>query len=322
MICIGIDGGGTTTRAVVARFVSSTPEVLGRGSAPSSNHYSVGLETATRHIAQAADEALKNANLKRDEIGAWGLGLAGACTHDEQKLWRSRLVALVGNAHVVVDEDVAAAHAGAFASAPALAPASAPNEKRTGVVCIAGTGANSFGIGADGRRARADGWGPLLGDRGSGYRIGENTIRAACTLHDKASPDDSASPLLVRVLDHFGVASVDALLPIVYAPTFTKDQISALVPIAVQCAQDGDDIACQILQNAGHDLAATCAAVMSSLDLCRVAPHGSILQNVSLVRQSFESHLHARFPNLELVEPRYEAVIGAAFLAFDEMFAL
>ena len=314
MICIGIDGGGTNTRAVVARFVSSTPEVLGHGSAPMSNHYSVGLETAARHIAQAADEALQKANLKRDQVHAWGLGLAGACTHDEHKLWRDQLVSLTGNARLFVDEDVAAAHAGAFASAP--------NEKRTGVertgvVCIAGTGANSFGIGADRRRARADGWGPLLGDRGSGYRIGENIIRAACALNDKATANASASPLLVRVLDHFGVASVDALLPVVYAPTFTKDQIAALVPVAVQCAQDGDDIAREILQNAGRDLAATCASVMSSLGLYRVAPSGSILQNVSLVRQSFEDDLHLRFPNLEMIEPRYEAVVGAAFLAYD-----
>lgn len=309
MICIGIDGGGTTTRAVVVRFVSFIPEVMSHGSAPSSNHYSVGLETAARRVAQAADEALKNANLKRDEVSAWGLGLAGACSHDEQKLWREQLVSLVGDTRLVVDEDVAAAHAGAFASAQ--------NEKRTGVVCIAGTGANSFGIGADGRCARADGWGPLLGDRGSGYRIGENTIRAACALNDKTSTNASTSTLLVRVLDHFGIASIEALLPIVYASSFTKDQIAALVPIAVQCAQDGDNIARKILHNAGSDLAATCASVMSSLDLHRVAPYGSILQKVSLVRQSFEDHLRALFPNLELIEPRYEAVVGAAFLASD-----
>lgn len=308
MICIGIDGGGTTTRAVVVRFSSTTLHILGSASALSSNHYSVGLETATRHIAQAADEALQNANLSRDEINAWGLGLAGACTHAEQQLWREQLTETVGTARVVVDEDVAAAHSGAFAS---------DNAQCSGVVCIAGTGANSFGVDAEGRRARADGWGPLLGDRGSGYRIGEDALRAACASHDNGFVGEKTrSPLLARILDHFGVDSIDALLPVVYAPSFTKDKIAALVPVVAQCAHDGDQIARELLNNAGRDLAATCASVMSSLKIHRVSPQGSILQNVALVRRSFEDDLRSRFPNLEIVEARYDAVVGAALLAF------
>jgi N-acetylglucosamine kinase-like BadF-type ATPase len=78
------------------------------------------------------------------------------------------------SAAVVVDEDVTAAHAGAFATFHV-----GSTVLNSGVICIAGTGANSFGIGENGQRARANGLGPLLGDRGSGYRIGEYALRAA-----------------------------------------------------------------------------------------------------------------------------------------------
>lgn len=55
MLRIGVDGGGTTTRAVV---VDEKLQVLGRGESGSSNHYSVGLERAVHHIEAATRDAL------------------------------------------------------------------------------------------------------------------------------------------------------------------------------------------------------------------------------------------------------------------------
>jgi N-acetylglucosamine kinase-like BadF-type ATPase len=47
-----------------------------------------------------------------------------------------------------------------------------------GIVVISGTGMISYGYGATGESARAGGWGPLLGDIGSGYDIGLDVLRA------------------------------------------------------------------------------------------------------------------------------------------------
>ena len=44
MIRIGIDGGGTTTRAVIIEQTEQELQPLGRGEAGSSNHYNVGLD--------------------------------------------------------------------------------------------------------------------------------------------------------------------------------------------------------------------------------------------------------------------------------------
>lgn len=306
MIFIGVDGGGTTTRAAVVRFSANEPEVLGSGFAPSSNLYSVGIEAATRHIENAVNDAFFSAHISRDDIRGWGLGLAGACTHDEQKLWRQQLAPLLHNAQIVVDEDVVAAHRGAFASHHIA--------ERAGVICIAGTGANSFGIDSRGNRARADGLGPLLGDRGSGYRIGEAALRAICGAHDGSAPNTA---LLVRVLDHFAASSVDALVPIVYAPTFTKDKIAEIVPIVLQCAHENDAVAQELLDRAAQELAATCAAVMCKLKTRRVTTHGGLLSENSLVHTAFFKHLRLRLENVERCQQRYDATLGAALLASD-----
>ncbi|MYS50866.1 ATPase, partial [Streptomyces sp. SID6013] len=71
--------------------------------------------------------------------------------------------------------DAVTAHAGALGG-------------RAGVVLAIGTGSVAVGIGADGTYARVDGWGPLLGDDGSGARIGTAGLRAALRAHDGRGP--------------------------------------------------------------------------------------------------------------------------------------
>ena len=292
MLRIGVDGGGTTTRAVI---IDDKLQELGRGEAASSNHYSVGAERAVQNILAAVRAAGEAAGVAPGEVDHWGLGLAGACTREEQTMLRERLLPLAKVQTLVVDEDAAAAQAGAFGGGP-------------GAVCIAGTGANCFGINEKGERARADGLGPLLGDRGSGYWIGEQALRAVCRAYDGISP----APLLFEaVLAHFQVASVDELVQLVYRPDFEKDRIAALFPIVESCPEA---VAESLLIDAGAELAATAQCVLEKLDVRHVAVSGGILGRETLVRQAFETTLRDELPGLHIQEPRYDAAIGAALL--------
>lgn len=292
---IGVDGGGTTTRAVV---VNEKFQVLGRGEAGSSNHYSVGLESALGNIRRATSAALLEAGIDADAVGSWGFGLAGARGRAEQDLWRARLQSLAGAARLAIDEDAAAAQAGAFAG-------------REGAICIAGTGANCFGINARGERARGDGLGPLLGDRGSGYAIGENALRAICRAEDATGPK---TMLREQVLAHLRARDIDELVQLVYRPDFTKDRIAALFPIVLRCAAHEDEVASALLRDAGRDLAATTIAVLKPLELMRVAVCGGVLSRETPVRAAFESALLAQVPDARIQEPLHDAAIGAALL--------
>lgn len=312
MLRIGVDGGGTTTRAVV---IDDNLQVLGRGESGSSNHYSVGLERAVENVTAAGEAALADAGVSQSDIVGWGFGLAGACTAAEQKTLSDALSALAAGKPLVVDEDAAAAQAGAFGGGAFDGGAfgAADDAWAAGAVCIAGTGANCFGVNARGERARADGLGPLLGDRGSGYWIGEATLRAACQAHDGSGP---ATALLDAVLHHFAVVSVDELVQLVYRPDFGKDRVASLFPVALNCAvQDEDEVARALLRDAGHQLAATALAVLRALQIEAVAVTGGVLGRDTPVREAFENALRGSLPAARIQEPLHDAAIGAALLA-------
>lgn len=293
---MGVDGGGTTTRAVVVDGESNI--VMARAQSGSSNLYNLGLEGALQNIHIAIDGALEGAGVMAGQMDSWGFGLAGVTGEHEKSLWTAALSQRYGNG-VVVDEDVVAALVGAVG----------PDELKQsgGAVLIGGTGANCFGQNESGQRVRADGWGPMLGDRGSGFWLGESAIRAAVAAIDGASPATLLNEALLR---HFEVPDLNALVGVIYGPTFARDRIAAFVPFVLQAARDGDAVAQGLLRDAGTHLAATARAVLEPLGLKQLALAGGLIENAPEIRESLARSL----PAVELLVPRYEPVVGAALM--------
>ena len=82
-----------------------------------------------------------------------------------------------------------------------------------GVAVVAGTGSMAFARGTDGRTARAGGWGPLLGDEGSGYALALSGLRAAARAADGRA---QATLLTDRLLAACGLSRPEDLVGIVY----------------------------------------------------------------------------------------------------------
>ena len=292
---VGVDGGGTTTRAVV---IDESNQITGRGQGDSSNLYNLGLAAACGSIAAAIEGALEMAGVTRESVNSWGFGLAGVTGAREKARWRAALEPTYDGI-LAIDEDVAAAWAGALGE---------ENLGAGGAVLIAGTGTNCFGQNASGERRRVDGWGPLLGDRGSGYWLGESGIRAAVAGFDAATAPTSLQNAL---LQHFEVASVEALVGVVYAADFRRDRVAAFVPHIIEAARAGDAIAADLLRGSGTHLGHTARAVLQPLKLNKLALTGGLLENSPEIRGALQETLGAE---IELIAPRYEAVVGAAFL--------
>lgn len=293
---IGVDGGGTTTRAVIIDATHNM--VLARAQSGSSNLYNLGLEGALRNIDSAVDAALEQAGMVLGQIDSYGFGLAGATGQHEKSLWAESLSHRY-SANLRVDEDVVAALVGAVG----------PDElnQSGGAVLIAGTGANCFGQNQEGKRVRADGWGPMLGDRGSGFWLGESAIRAAVAAIDGAGSPTTLSKFL---LEHFDVPDLNALVGVIYAPTFARDRIAAFVPFVLKAARAGDEVATRLLNESGIHLAATARSVLAPLQLHQLALAGGLIENSPEIRQSLKESL----PGIELLQPRYEPVVGAALM--------
>ena len=299
---LGFDGGGTKTRAVV---INSNLQVLGAGESGASNPYAVGMDVALDNIERAAAVALLQANLTRNQVGGWGLGLGGVCSIHESRAVESALGARLGDGpKIVAAEDVVAAWSGAFGGEIGEAPRA---------VCIAGTGANCWGKNARRQTANADGAGPLLGDRGSGVWIGEAALRHTARVCDGVAPADE---LASAVLAHFEADDLKGLIRVVYAPDFERSRIAALVPSVLQHAQIPS--ASAILSEAGRELARTSLAVLAKLSNDEIAGEvaliGGVLAFAAPVKTAFVAQLAQDAPRARLVEARYEPAIGAALL--------
>ncbi len=108
--------------------------------------------------------------------------------------------------------------------------------------------------------------------------------------------------------------SVDELVQIVYQPEFTRTQVAALFPVVLQEAQNGDELAQKLLDDAGLELAKSARAVLQKLQLSRVAIVGGVLENAPPVREAFENHLREWTGDVEIIAPQHDAAIGAALL--------
>jgi N-acetylglucosamine kinase-like BadF-type ATPase len=247
---LGIDGGGSATRAAL---IDGKREVMGRGSAGASNHYAVGPAIAAQNCASAAFAAIEDAKrlhpgFDPTEIAAWGFGLAGVRRPSDHDLM-SGFLSEICSRPFSLDTDVVAAHAGAFSGQP-------------GIVLSAGTGAICFGADELGEKYYADGWGPLLGDEGSGYWIGIEALRAVCRSIDGRGPQ---TRLVGPVLESLGVADSDALVRFVHSEACSRDKVAALAQIVFDHADEGSDEASDIRARAATFLTRSVRSVARAM---------------------------------------------------------
>ncbi|MCO8274326.1 ATPase [Actinoplanes sp. TRM 88003] len=265
-LVVGVDAGGTSTRAVVATAAGS---IVGRGAAGPGNPLTVGFEAAAGAMGTALREALGSVAPSRVARGV--LGIAGtSCLASAEGLapyenaWKS--LGLTGPM-VVVGDVVTAFAAGTPASA--------------GAVLIAGTGAIAAEV--DGERVvrTVDGNGWLLGDFGSGRWIGLEALRIAVRRW--------SSPFAAAVAAQVGAVSSDAL--VAWAQHLPFAEIDALAPLVCARARDADPLARAITSSAAEKL------VRSLDELATDGPvvlAGSLLTHHTPVRDEVRSLLRAR----------------------------
>jgi glucosamine kinase len=249
---LGVDGGATKTLAAVLDLEQS---VLHLGHGGPSNEDAVGADAAVRALLGAADEAIASAGIAEEQLGSAVLAIAGTDT--------AAVAANVRRARTeswLVVNDVVAAWATATGAAP-------------GVAVISGTGSNVFGVGHDGSSWRAGGWGHLLGDEGSGYWLGVQSIRAALRDREASGP---ATALSDAVPAFFGEASVEAVASRVYSKPLTKGEIAAFAVETATLAVGGDAVAGELYELGASALAAQITAVIARAGLSGAFPVGLI----------------------------------------------
>jgi N-acetylglucosamine kinase-like BadF-type ATPase len=298
---LGVDGGGTNCRAVV---VDDSSSVRGEGRAEAANFHRVGLEAAIAHVESAVAAACDQAAIESRQIRAACIGLAGVSHPNHHQRMLAALKAALPISDITLETDARVALAGATGNQP-------------GIVIIAGTGSIACGINARGRFARAGGWGPAIGDEGSGSYIGRRALEAIVMAYDyRGEPTMMMEP----VLRYFGVSSPPELPPVIYdSPAEVQSRIAQLSKIVVKYAQDGDKVASAIVKDAAVELAKAAVAVIEQLkmekDSFTVAYVGGVFESGELILATLREEIRKAAPNAEITPPLDPPVIGAVKMA-------
>ncbi len=111
-----------------------------------------------------------------------------------------------------------------------------------GILIIAGTGSIAAARSGTGALIRVGGWGQLIGDEGSGYRLGLEGVRAAVRAADGREP---RTALTEGVFAPLGVESARQAFE--WIRGVAKADIAALAPRVIEVAEGGDGVARDIV---------------------------------------------------------------------------
>ena len=277
---LGVDGGATQCRA---RVRSRDGARLAESQGAAANIY-VDFDKALASVAAVVAAALDKAGLKgREGAVALGVGLAGLSSPHDARQVEARFQNF---ARVAAANDAVVACLGAHGGAD-------------GGIVIAGTGTAAMAR-VNGAETVIGGRGFILGDDGSGARIGHEALRAAVRAADGIGPE---SAMTAAMLQKFGG---DPLAAVTWAAGAKPGDFGALAPLVLDHARREDALALPIVMSAVAAIGALARAV-KALGAPRVALVGGL---GGALRPFFPSELQAA-----LGEPQADATEGALLLA-------
>ena len=188
----GYDGGGTKTACVLT---DETGRILGSGIGGPSNYLYCGREVAAESVRTSTAQAFADAQLPMQQLDtAYMASAAILIQHGEAHA--PFFSTCIDADHVICESDIYNIWFGSVRERPA-------------VITIAGTGAITYICSKEGH-LRVSGWGPLLGDEGSGYDLGLRALKLACRMYDGRDPMEQT--FMDTMFRHYEVSTPGELL--------------------------------------------------------------------------------------------------------------
>jgi len=300
-VVVGVDGGGTSTSAVVVDLRGNVlGSAEGGGASPEHNCLRAAHDAVQGTIRQALDDADRTVS----EVTALTAGLAGHNDeHDQQ--WARALVTLPElpcDPHCV--NDAVVAHAGAL-------------EGERGIVAICGTGSIVLGIDGDGRLVRnydLDHYAEAAA-RHLGRRLVHRLVGGEATEEDQAFVD--------AVLSEWGVEDTEELRRValdgdLLSTAESENALDGIAPLVTRAAETGVPLARSVCEAAAREITTGIRAVGGYLDRgpTTVALEGGVLRSKSM-RDAVVERLAAVDQEFAVREPAMSPAAGAALLALE-----
>lgn len=293
---IGIDGGGTSTKAALY-------EVEAEGMGPLVREKTTGSSNLNSNSPEQVRQNL--AELRELWAGldvvAIGIGVAGISTPGAAARIKTMLRDLEISDRIVVVGDQEAALRGAFG-------------RHAGILLISGTGSIAYGQDDRGRLLRAGGYGHLIDDEGSAYSIGRALLAAYVQAYDGRIERTALIDRLEKQLGETPDKALARAMQLAYEQPFDKARIAARAALLDPALQASDPLALGIAAQAVDQLmqlVETVAKQMPSGPIPLVMT-GGMLANNEGYRGLLVERLQASSFNYDISEPRADARRGAA----------
>ena len=299
---LGIDGGGTKTRCVLA----DDSRVLGRATTGSVKLTRAGEEESTKRLHAMLAEVAASAGVNLHDVTRTCAGFGGFGM-DAVRVWAERELKKAVGGELILCGDEEIALDGAFPGG-------------TGILVVAGTGTIVMARAVDAKTGEmhkiiTGGWGHVLADEGSGYWIGLEGLRAGVWAKDRDVP----TTLLEKIGEFWGGISLGEMVRKangIPAPDFAE-----LSPVVAKCAADGDELARMLLERGGEELGDTVSIAAVKLreftggGEVGVAYTGSVLEHVAPVREAMVRTLGRLAPEVRVTDGSADALEGALWRA-------
>ena len=299
---LGVDLGGTKTHMVIA---DETGRAAGFGEGGPGNHQDVGYDGMYTALHTTLEQALASANLQRKDLAGAGFGIAGYDWPGEKSAVLATIERLGLQAPCgLVNDTIPGLVAGA--------------QEGWGVNVVSGTGCNCRGWDKEHKREeRVTGYGITMGEAAGSSELVFHAMQLVGFEWTKRGPRTALSDTFIK---YTGAKSLEDLLE---GYTEGYYQVGAeTAPLVFQTANDGDEVARNLITWAGNELGEMANGVIRQLnfeDLAfDVVLSGSMFEGGALLIDPMRATIQTVAPKAWLVRLNVPPVLGAVLIGMEQ----
>jgi N-acetylglucosamine kinase-like BadF-type ATPase len=186
--------------------------------------------------------------------------------------------------------------------------------KTDGVMALSGTGSDAFFIKNCQSIHSVGGWGPLLGDEGSGYEIGLHTLKAAIYSFDGRK---EKSMLYDLVMEKWNLNHLWGIVTHLAGNPDARHEVASAAALCSKAAHAGDKTALRIYEQAALDMSIQARTIIDAhrdeWDGTAVIMGGAWKGHPRMF-EVFKKEMELLYPEAKVTRAVYEPVVGCVVL--------
>jgi N-acetylglucosamine kinase-like BadF-type ATPase len=291
---MGIDAGGTSYDIL---SVNQDGKIILKVKAGALHYNIAGPENFANHISQKITKTLTNRKLLIKNCNGICIGVAGARHKKERDELAKIICKNLNFRKISIVTDTEIARYGAF-------------EGEDGLILIGGTGSILYGK-MENKSYRIGGWGKILGDEGSGYKIGLAVLKVLCAEFDSGI---NSSALAKEVKKRFGITK-NNIIEKIYRTNFKVQDLAELV---IKLAEEKEKDSLFIIDEAVKDLQNLIYTFLtvSKAKTVNLVLSGSLIDNRNIFSEKLQKEIRINFDKkIKITKKKHSAEYGAYLIA-------